>query len=166
MPRIQIDPALIDSFKAALHETVTRSTMPAKQVADRLGVAYRTLLEYCDEASPSNLPSRYLPGLLAIADNPALVVYLAHRANRVTYLVPEGATAADLAVAAMLTEMGEALRDVSLATADGVLDRAEADHCRKQLEDVAGAAIAVAEALQRRVVAAAPVAPWLRAGQR
>ena len=37
MPRIQIDPNVIDSFKAALHETVTRSTMPAKSIADRLG---------------------------------------------------------------------------------------------------------------------------------
>lgn len=163
MPRIQIDPNVIDSFKAALHETVTRSTMPAKQIADRLGVAYRTLLEYCDEASPSNLPSRYLPGLLACADNPALIVYLAHQAGRVTYPVPVGATASDQAMGALLRETGEALTEVSSALTDGHLSPDELARCTKQLEDVAGAATAAIEALTRRVQKPAPRTPWLRA---
>lgn len=163
MPRIQIDPAVIDSFKAALHETVTRSTMPAKSIADRLGVAYRTLLEYCDEASPSNLPSRYLPGLLACADNPALIVYLAHQAGRVTYPVPAGATASDQAMGALLRETGEALQEVSASLSDGHLSPDELDRCTKQLEDVAGAATAAIEALAQRVRRPEPRMPWLRA---
>lgn len=163
MPRTQIDPAIIDSFKAALHETVTRSTMPAKHIADRLGIAYRTLLEYCDEASPSNLPSRYMPGLLACADNPALIVYLAHQAGRITYAVPTGATASDQAVGALLRETGEALTEISAALEDGDLTPEELARCTKQLEDVAGAATSAIEALRRRVRQPEPRMPWLRA---
>jgi len=141
--------------------------MPAKQIADRLGVAYRTLLEYADEASPSNLPSRYLPGLLAIADNPALIAYLAHQAGRVTYPVPVGATASDHAMGALLRETGEAIQEVSAALSDGELRPEELARCTQELEDVAGAAMSAIEVLRRRVRPSEPVAPWLRAaGQR
>jgi len=162
MPRIQIDPSVIDSFKAALHETVTRSTMPAKHIADRLGVAYRTLLEYCDEASPSNLPSRYLPGLLACADNPALITYLARQAGRVTYPVPTGATASDQAMGALLRETGEALTEVSSSLTDGHLTPEELARCEQELEDVAGAATSAIDALRRRARPTAPRTPWLK----
>lgn len=143
------------SFKSALHESTFRSSLPAKALADRIGIAYQTLAEFSDDGSSSNIPVRRLVALLAVADNISALEYLAAVAGCVVFRVPTHGAA--VATADAVREIGQWLQVHAAALSDGVLsqddyDRVDADGQRA----IAAIAAAIDEA-RRRVHVKVPV---------
>jgi hypothetical protein len=103
-----------ESFTAALHETVYRSTRPAKQLADVIGVSYSALAKFADESDESQIPTRRLVSLITVADNLAVLDYLEQLAGRVAFRrseMPHGdqfLTAVEAFLAAVATGEGVA----------------------------------------------------------
>jgi len=137
---------VLESQKAALYETVHRSTLPLKAIADRVGLAPSTLSHMADENSPDSFPFKRLPALIAAADNRALLDYYEHIAHRVAIplpVVPDG-SAAQVELLAAAEAIGETIRIDRDSRADLKLTLKERAAC-------VAAARRVMEAAQRYI---------------
>lgn len=101
------------TLKSAIHETIFRSSLPAKALADRVGVSYTTLAEFADDARDTNIPIRRLVALLSAADNLAALEFLAGLSHCVVFHVPQHSAAASTAEA--VREFGEWLHSHAAA---------------------------------------------------
>ena len=139
------------TLKAALHESIFRSSLHAKAIADRVGVSYQTLHEFADETRDTNIPVRRLIALLGAIDNLSVLHYLAGLAHCVVFHVPQSGAASSTAQA--VREFGEWLHVHATALDDGALSADDLD----RIETVGNHAIAsIASAIddaRRRVYA-------------
>lgn len=128
---------LVDAgWKAALHETVTESTRPAKALADDIDVGYRTLLEWADETSDSQIPTRRLIVLLSSADNLAALRYLAALQGCLVFRAP----VEDFAPAAQaVKEFGELMEAYATAVADSQVSGEELARLKKEAAEAMAA---------------------------
>jgi hypothetical protein len=111
------------SFKAALHDTVFRSSLPAKALADLVGVSYSTLAQFADDAQEAQIPVRRLVSLVASADNLAVLDHLEALAGRVAFRVPTGLHLASTGEA--IRQFGEWVSAHSEALRDGTVSQEE-----------------------------------------
>lgn len=137
------------SFKAALHDTVFRSTLPAKALADIVGVSYSALAQFADDAAEAHIPSRRLVTLVTAADNLAVLDYLEHLAGRVAYRLPTGShlTATGEAV----REFGEWLTAHAAALEDGTISLDEFATVEREAHEAIAAIAAAIEQAKSRV---------------
>jgi hypothetical protein len=108
-----------ESWKAAMHQSVYRSELPAKAIAESLGISEPTLSRACsDSPDASHLSSRHLPNLARLTSDHAWLDYLEALAGRVAFRVPDADTCstriaaeAMRAFAALLDAKSKALDD-------------------------------------------------------
>lgn len=113
-------------WRDALHDTLYRSTLPIKAIAEELGVSVSYLRNACDAEQPdAHLSSRHLPALVRVADNTAFLEYLAARAECVLIRVPAGSGAHIKALGQLARETGDVLSVMADALADDTLSVAE-----------------------------------------
>lgn len=137
------------SFKAALHDTVFRSTLPAKALADICGVSYSALAQFADDAADANIPARRLVTLVTAADNLAVLDYLEHLAGRLAFRVPAGSHLATTGQA--IREFGEWVTAHAAALEDGTITADELTHVVGQGEEAIAAIAAALEHARARV---------------
>lgn len=98
------------SQKEALYETVHRSTLPLKAIADRVGMKPATLSHMALEGDDDEYPFKRLPALFAAADNHALLDYWESIAHRIAFGLPPAGAASSEAQQELLAAM-DALGD-------------------------------------------------------
>lgn len=148
-PKIGANAMPHTSFKAALHDTVFRSTLPAKALADICGVSYSALAQFADDAADAHLPTRRLVTLVTAADNLAVLDYLEHLAGRVAFKVPTGSHLA--ATGEAVREFGEWLSAHAAALEDGTITADELAQVEHEAQEAIAAIAAAVEQARARV---------------
>lgn len=144
---------LHQTFKSAAHDTIFRSSLPAKALADIVGVSYSALTKFADESVDEQIPMRRFIALIRVADNLAALDYLEQLAGRVAFKVPAGAHAVTLGEA--VARFGEWMRTHGQALEDGAISSAELE-ASDQAFRAATAAMASAMAQARAQVTRPP----------
>lgn len=139
------------SFKEALHETIYRSSLPCKAIADILGVGVRYLGNVCDtEQQDAWLSSRHLTQLALSADNFAWLDFFERLAGRVAVRVPSGSGAGELhALGRLARETGEVMTGVATALEDECISLDELRRIDKTIDGAMRALAAVSQFVHR-----------------
>jgi len=136
----------------ALHESLYRSELPIKAIAEEMGVSVSYLRNAADSDQPeASLSARHLPLLARLTSNLAWLDYMERRAGRVAVRVPSGSGAHVHALGALARKTGEVLQQVADNLVDERITLAEWREVDKNIDDVLKAAALLREALMQRV---------------
>jgi len=150
---------LHQTFKSAAHDTIFRSSLPAKALADIVGVSYSALTKFADESVDEQIPMRRFIALIRVADNLAALDYLEALAGRVAFKVPTGSHTT--ATGEAIREFGEWLAAHGAALEDGVISAEELAAIDQQAREAIAAIAAALEQAKART--ARPLASSLKA---
>ena len=151
---------LHQTFKSVAHDTIFRSSLPAKALADIIGVSYSALTKFADESVDEQIPMRRFVALIRVADNLAALDYLEHLAGRVAFKVPTGSHLA--ATGEAVREFGEWLGVHAAALEDGTLTAEELARIETQGHEAIAAIAAAIEQTRVRVARPAPALKAIR----
>lgn len=124
------------SLYAVIAQTVLRSQVPAKAIADAAGLKYAHLTDLANDSRHVALKFYEAPGLILASGDTAIADWLEARIGRVAFAMPAATTHPDVmhrALARNVERFGEFLRVNGDALADGRIEPHEADAV---LEDI------------------------------
>lgn len=147
------------TFKDALYESLHRSDLPLKAIADALGLSRSHLDKCCDETQPENLNGRHFPALAGATSDLTWLDFLESRAGRAAYKLPAAGTRLTLETVTTIREVGEFLSGVAEAVADGTVSAEDAARIQRDGLEVIAAINTLMAAARAQVPASAPSQP-------
>lgn len=106
-----------------------------KALAEMIGVSYKVLVDWLDDATESYIPTRRLLALLPLLDDLSVLDHIEQLVGRVARALPEPSRGVP-ALAHVMREFAEFVETHCQAVEDGKWTPEEARECERQASDV------------------------------
>lgn len=143
------------TLKDVLHLVVHESKIPARQLAEELGLSYSMLMNCANPELPEfNIRAQKIIPLTKLTGDYRLIDFIEGAVGRVAFSLPEipaKDVKLDKLIAESVKEFGDVLQEVGSALSDGRIDRIELKRCEKEILDQVRKVMSLLEALRKRV---------------
>lgn len=134
-----------------IHCVARHSHVPAKELADRIGVPYDWFVKRTSDSGRADSPSWLMVALAIHTGRTEHIEAEAHSADLICYRMPKGATVTEKQTADVLKEFGEWLAVLGARLADGDVNEDDVAAIDKEWREHINVGAALMDTLKARV---------------